>query len=204
MDSLITLYEQMKSNSEDADQAATLGGRARDSASQGYQALEDVQETLSNFVSSAGDVGKLLSEIQSLSHQVHILGVNAAIEAARAGEEGAGFSIIANEMRRIASKVTDTTVDVQKIMEVTGSLATKTVTAIGTASESLELLEVSADLSVNLTSSVAVSAQDEYQTLCRLFPNELSQERLQEELLLVDDQSGDDSGDDSEANSLQG
>jgi methyl-accepting chemotaxis protein len=191
MNSLISLYKQMKSNSEDADQAATLGGRARDSASQGYQALEDVQETLNNFVSSADNVGELLAEIQSLSHQVHILGVNAAIEAANAGEQGAGFSIIANEMRRIAAKVTDTTVDVQHIMEITGALADKTVSAIETASESLELLEVSADLSVNLTSAVAVSAQDEYEALSKLFPDELSPERLQEELTLVDDQSND-------------
>lgn len=197
MDSLIDLYKQMISNSEDADQAATLGGRARDSAAQGYKALEDVQETLTSFVNSAGDVEKLLAEIQSLSHQVHILGVNAAIEAARAGDEGAGFSIIANEMRRIAGKVTDTTVDVQDIMEVTGALADKTVEAIETASESLELLEVSADLSVNLTSSVAVSASDEYQTLSRLFPDELSQERLQEDLLLVENQTTDDAEDSS-------
>jgi len=193
MNNLIALYRQMKSNTEDADQAATLGSRARDSASQGYKALEDVQDTLNNFVSSAGDVGKLLAEIQSLSHQVHILGVNAAIEAARAGDEGAGFSIIANEMRRIAAKVTDTTVDVQSIMDVTGALADKTVAAIETASESLELLEVSADLSVNLTSAVAVSAQDECETLRRLFPDELSEERLQQELLLVDHHSEDES-----------
>lgn len=196
MSNLLTLYKQMKANSEDAIQAATLGGRARDSAAQGYQALEDVQETLSNFVNSAGDVEKLLAEIQSLSHQVHILGVNAAIEAARAGNEGAGFSIIANEMRRIAGKVTDTTVDVQNIMEVTGALATKTVTAIETASESLELLEVSADLSVNLTSAVAVSAQDEYKALSRLFPDDLSEDKLQEDALLVDDQVEEDSEDD--------
>ena len=120
---------------------------------------------------------------------MHILGVNAAVEAARAGNEGAGFSIIANEMRRIAEKVTDTTVDVQNIMEVTGALADKTVTAIETASESLELLEVSADLSVNLTSSVAVSAQDEYRALSRLFPDELSDDKLLEEHMLTSDQS---------------
>jgi hypothetical protein len=94
-------------------------------------------------------------------------------------------------MRRIASKVTDTTVDVQSIMEVTGALADKTVTAIETASESLELLEVSADLSVNLTSAVAESAQQEYEALTRLFPEELSQEKLQQELLSVEDQSDD-------------
>ncbi len=162
MDDMQRLCEEMKVNSEDAEQAAMLEGRAKDSARQGFQALSDVQKTLSSFVDSSNEIDSLLEEIQSLTQQVHLLGVNAAIEAANAGRHGSGFSIIAVEMRRIASLVKDTAENTQEILEQSGSLASDTVTAIEQASETLELLEVSADLSIELTNRVARHAKEQY------------------------------------------
>ncbi len=162
MNDMQRLCEEMKENSEDAEQAAMLEGRAKDSARQGFQALSDVQTTLSSFVDSSNEIDRLLEEIQSLTQQVHMLGVNAAIEAANAGQHGSGFSIIAIEMRRIAGLVKETAGKTQEILEQSGSLASDTVTAIEQASETLELLEVSADLSIELTNKVARRTQEQY------------------------------------------
>ena len=158
MTAIQEICDQIKTNSDDALQAAMLEGRAIESANQGYQALSDVKVTLDSFVAGSVEVDDLLEEIQLLSQQVHILGVNAAIEAANAGDQGAGFSIIAVEMRKLASQVQGTALNIQDIMQVTGALANNTVSAIKHASESLELLEVSAELSVELTTSVAERA----------------------------------------------
>ncbi len=162
MNDMQRLCDEMKENSEDAEQAAMLEGRAKDSARQGFQALSDVQTTLSSFVDSSNEIDRLLEEIQSLTQQVHMLGVNAAIEAANAGQHGSGFSIIAIEMRRIAGLVKETAGKTQEILEQSGSLASDTVTAIEQASETLELLEVSADLSIELTNKVARRTQEQY------------------------------------------
>lgn len=165
MGDLQKLCDEMKAICKDAEQAATLEGRAKDSAKQGFKALSDVQTTLNNFVSSSGEIDELLLQIQLLTQQVHILGVNAAIEAANAGEQGSGFSIIASEMRRIAGKVKQTAGSIQEILEVSGSLANNTVAAIETASEELELLEVSADLSIQLTTAVSERTRQQYMKL---------------------------------------
>ena len=162
MDDIQRLCDAMKENSEDAEQAAMLEGRAKDCAQQGFQALSDVQATLTSFVDSSNEIDRLLEEIQLLTQQVHMLGVNAAIEAANAGKHGSGFSIIAIEMRRIAGLVKGTAGKTQEILEQSGSLANDTVTAIEEASETLELLEVSADLSIELTNKVAKRTQDQY------------------------------------------
>lgn len=168
MDEIQRLCDEMKENSEDAEQAAMLEGRAKDSAQQGFQALSEVQTTLSSFVASSNEIDRLLEEIQLLTQQVHMLGVNAAIEAANAGKHGSGFSIIAIEMRRIAGLVKGTAGKTQEILENSGSLATDTVTAIEQASETLELLEVSADLSIELTNKVAKRTQEQYIDLKKL------------------------------------
>ena len=135
---------------DNSSQISTLSQRAKDSAEHGLKALTDVQSTLTSFVDSSYEINSLLDQINLLSRQVHILGMNAAVEAANAGDQGAGFTIIAEEMRRIAGHVKETTNSVQSILEVSGTLADDTVAAIETATENLEVLEISADLSVEL------------------------------------------------------
>ena len=152
---IIGLCDDLTLINENADQIATLSQRAKDSADSGFKALTDVQSTLTSFVDSTREINTLLEQINLLSQQVHILGVNAAIEAANAGDQGSGFTIIAEEMRRIAGQVRETAGNVQTIMESSGSLADETVSAIDTASENLEVLEVSADLSMELNKSTA-------------------------------------------------
>ena len=164
-DKLRELSEQLELISDNSSQVNTLSERARDSASQGEQALSDVKSTLDAFVDSSVQINTFLEEINLLSQQVHILGVNAAIEAASAGEHSGGFSIIAEEMRRIAAKVKETSGSIQSVLENSGTLADNTVTAIQAASETLELLEVSADLSIELSQSVAETAKKRSENL---------------------------------------
>jgi len=155
---LIRLCDDLKIINENASQIATLSQRAKDSAGLGFSALTDVQSTLTSFVNSTREINALLEQINMLSQQVHILGVNAAIEAANAGEQGSGFTIIAEEMRRIAGQVKETAINVQSIMEMSGTLADETVSAIETASENLEVLEVSADISLGMNKDNAEKA----------------------------------------------
>ena len=158
---LIQLCEDLKLINDNTSQMATLSKRATDSADDGSQALNAVQVTLTSFADSTREINTLLEQINLLSQQVHILGVNAAIEAANAGEQGSGFTIIAEEMRRIAGQVKETSVNIQTIMGKSSALATDTVSAMEVASENLEVLEVSADLSVqlNLDSAEMATAQ---------------------------------------------
>ncbi len=156
--------------SENSSQVNTLSARARDSADQGERALSDVRSTLDAFVESSAQINTFLEEINLLTQQVHILGVNAAIEAASAGKHSGGFSIIAEEMRRIAAKVKETSENIHAVLENSGTLAGNTVDAIQAAGETLELLEVSANLSIELSSSISELARMRYDNLKLYLP----------------------------------
>ena len=162
---LTDISDEMKLISDNAIQVNTLAERARDSAEQGEQALSDVRSTLDAFIESSVQINTFLEEINLLTQQVHILGVNAAIEAASAGQHSGGFSIIAEEMRRIAGKVKGTSGSIHSVLESSGTLADNTVNAIQSASETLELLEVSADLSIELSRAISESAKMRYDNL---------------------------------------
>ncbi|GLX77850.1 methyl-accepting chemotaxis protein [Thalassotalea insulae] len=131
---------------------ANLTQQANDESSKGANLSEQAQDAIHGLVSSVDiasnelhqlnqqveQITGILGVIDSIAEQTNLLALNAAIEAARAGESGRGFSVVADEVRTLAAKTQESTVEIQQKIEGLKSSSEKSVFAMSTASQEAE------------------------------------------------------------------
>ncbi len=93
-----------KRNSEHAQNAKDLSAQTRHAAEQGTSRMTGMQEAMNAIKVSSDNIAKIVKSIDEIAFQTNILALNAAVEAARAGEAGAGFAVVAEEVRALAQR----------------------------------------------------------------------------------------------------
>ncbi len=91
-------------NSEGAQSAKALAAEARATADAGARDMTAMRGAMSAIQSSSTEIAKIIKTIDEIAFQTNILALNAAVEAARAGEAGAGFAVVAEEVRNLAQR----------------------------------------------------------------------------------------------------
>ena len=120
-------------------EAAETGLRAVQNTIGGMNAIRDqIQETskrIKRLGESSQEIGEITELISDLTEQTNVLALNAAIQAASAGEAGRGFSVVAEEVQRLAERSADAT---RQIAALVKTIQTDTLDAVGAMERSTQ------------------------------------------------------------------
>ncbi|XPF93153.1 methyl-accepting chemotaxis protein [Colwellia sp. RE-S-Sl-9] len=111
-------------------------------------AAQTSKNEILKLTQSVNSVSSIVEVISSIADQTNLLALNAAIEAARAGQHGRGFSVVADEVRQLASKTQDS------LLQISGRL-----TQLQSASRSIEETILGIELASNKQQNIATQLQ---------------------------------------------
>jgi len=117
--SLEEMSSMTKQNADNANQARALMAEVGKYQSHTNEELGHLVEAISEVVKSSEETNKIIKTIDEIAFQTNLLALNAAVEAARAGEAGAGFAVVAEEVRNLAMRSADAAKNTSSLIENT-------------------------------------------------------------------------------------
>lgn len=142
--SVESVTSEVQTSAEHSKQASItmqeIGEQARNSSAQ----MQKMMDEMAQISASSQQISSIINTIEEIAAQTNLLSLNAAIEAARAGEAGRGFSVVADEIRKLAEQSSQSVQDTRKLIG----------TSIQLVDQGTEILKDTADSLFQVSESV--------------------------------------------------
>ncbi|MDM8536513.1 methyl-accepting chemotaxis protein [Desulfobacterales bacterium HSG17] len=125
---------------------------------QSLKRIVDLTKEMSLIEADSSQMTRIIQSIDEIAFQTNLLALNAAIEAARAGETGSGFAVVANEVRNLAKRSTESANDTQVLLDTTISRVSRAANSIREISNDFEIIIESATSMGEKTDSITHAA----------------------------------------------
>ena len=119
---LAVIELKAKDNAKNAKDASDQAINVKEQAVSSNNEMKGMLKAMEEISETSENIAKIIKEIDAIAFQTNILALNAAVEAARAGQHGKGFSVVAEEVRNLASRSANAAKETTKMIE--GSIKT--------------------------------------------------------------------------------
>ncbi|TSA07139.1 MAG: chemotaxis protein [Deltaproteobacteria bacterium] len=117
--SMEEMSSMTRQNADNANQANGLMKEASKVIEQASDSMSELTASMQEISQASGETAKIIKTIDEIAFQTNLLALNAAVEAARAGEAGAGFAVVAEEVRNLAMRAADAAKNTANLIEGT-------------------------------------------------------------------------------------
>jgi methyl-accepting chemotaxis protein len=153
----------IRCTADNAARAKECAGQARQAAAAGAETMAAMDAAMRSIGTSSAEVAKIVKQIDEIAFQTNILALNAAVEAARAGEAGAGFAVVAEEVRSLAQRSAEAARETAERIEAAIERSRQGTASCDRMGSSLAEIAERATAADKLVAEIATAAQEQAQ-----------------------------------------
>jgi methyl-accepting chemotaxis protein len=144
----------------------------------GQGKMDIMIEVVNNIAANSAKINKITEVIEGIANKTNLLSLNAAIEAARAGEHGKGFSVVAEEVGKLASSSAESTQQITLLVQEAAVEAARAVETVKQVAEDMRNIEASANATDGMLERISAAMEQQSAAVEEINANIGSLERI--------------------------
>lgn len=166
--SLEEITSMVQTSRENTQKAEELGIESTELVEDANARMSKLISSMDAISSSSEETQKIIKTIDEIAFQTNLLALNAAVEAARAGEAGAGFAVVAEEVRNLAMRASNAAKETATLIEESASNINEGKDQAESANEAFNQVQVIADQISTLIQEIAAGSMEQAQGINQL------------------------------------
>jgi methyl-accepting chemotaxis protein len=166
--SLEDISEMTQKNATKAHEADSLMKEAKLVVGRANESTIELTISMEEIFKASEETSKIIKTIDEIAFQTNLLALNAAVEAARAGEAGAGFSVVADEVRNLAMRASEAAKNTSSLIEGTTKKIKHGGELVNKTNEAFSAVETTATQVAVLIGEIASASKEQSQDIIQV------------------------------------
>ncbi|MBU1307038.1 MAG: Cache 3/Cache 2 fusion domain-containing protein [Alphaproteobacteria bacterium] len=155
------LASTVAGNAEMAEAASSKAHVVSGDAAQSGVTMAEANAAMERITASSAKISNIIGLIDDIAFQTNLLALNASVEAARAGDAGAGFAVVAVEVRRLAQSAASASADVKTLIEQSANEVQGGTRLVSSASDQLNSMLEAINDNADLMQKIAKASRSQ-------------------------------------------
>ncbi|MFD0668609.1 methyl-accepting chemotaxis protein [Ramlibacter sp. MAHUQ-53] len=147
--------------SRNTEEASQVSRQSVQAVRRSIQRMEDMVEVVTRIAANSEQIDKITGVIEKIANKTNLLSLNAAIEAARAGEHGKGFSVVADEVGKLAQSSAESSKEIAALVHMAVFETQQAVKAVLQVREEMNQIDVGSARTDTMLQRIASSVEQQ-------------------------------------------
>jgi len=180
LEEMASMTRQNAANAEQANRVIT--SEVADNHAQINRRTESMQAAMEQTVAAGEKTAKIIRTIDEIAFQTNLLALNAAVEAARAGEAGAGFAVVAEEVRSLAMRAAEAAQNTQDLIGNSNGKIHENAELLNKVAEGVHKSQDLGDKIASLVSEITAASLEQTQGIDQINDTASQMDRMTQQI----------------------